>query len=54
LECPASGIGLGEVLDVVVAISASADKAPYKAIQSDLAAVLKRISERWESESESS
>lgn len=46
--------GLPNELDVVVAISASADKAPYKAIQSDLAAVLKRISERWESESESS
>ena len=41
-------------LDVIVAISASADQAEYESIQKDVAAGLKRISERWENESESS
>ena len=46
--------GRPEGLDVIVAISASADKVEFESIQKDVAAGLKRISERWENESESS
>ena len=46
--------GRPEGLDVIVAISAKADGAEFESIQKDVAAGLKRISERWENESESS
>ena len=46
--------GRPDGLDVILAISASADRADFVSIRNDVAAGLKRISERWESESASS
>ena len=43
-----------EGLDMVIAISANADKADFEAIVDDLGKGLRRIGERWESESGSS
>lgn len=40
--------------DMVVAIHASADQAPYAEIAADVADVLKKASEQWASESASS
>lgn len=45
---------LPEGLDIVIAISAKADRAEFEAIVADLGKGLEQISERWESESGSS